>query len=241
MARHPGPQLHAAWIAAAAGLVPLLAIHVCWAISSWTDAIGPGFPYLDGSTSISRACRQEPAVHVFRALVLPSATLAALTWWICAGWLGTAGLAGRRARRWVLGLGLVAALFLVLYAAALGTRGDVYRLMRRYGIYVFFGGTAVLELIVTILLSRARPPTLEPWVRHAMWAACWLMLAAGPINIVASQVVDNDVVGNSLEWWFALAMIGYPLLLARVWAREGLRLELAHQPGMCTTLRDEGR
>ena len=229
MTRRPGPQLPAWWIAAAAGLVPLLAIHVCLAISIRTGAIEPGLPYIDGSTSISRACRHEPAVHVFRALVVPSATLAALTWWICAGWLGTSGLAGRRARRWVLGLGLVAAIFLLLYATSLGTQGDVYRLMRRYGVYVFFGATSIAELIVTILLSRSHSPTLEPWVRRAMWAVCWLMLAAGPTNIVADQIVENNDVGKLLEWWFCLGMIGYPVLLSRVWAREGLRLELARQ------------
>lgn len=226
MSPRPGAQLPAAWIAVAASLVPLLAIHLGWAISTSNGTIAAGIPYLDGSVSVSRACRQVPAVHVFRALVLPSATLGALTWWICAGWLGSSGLAGPRARRWVLGLGLAAALFLVLYATFLGTQGDVYRLLRRYGVYVFFGGTSIAELIVTILLARARPATLEPWVRRAMWSICALMLIAGPVNLVADQLIESDVVANLLEWWFSLGMVGYPLLLARVWACEGLRLEL---------------
>lgn len=221
-----GPRLPVWWIAAAAGLVPLFAVHICLAISILTGAIESGLPYLDGSTSVSRACRHEPAIHVFRALMLPSATLVALTWWSCSGWIQNTGLGGKRARNWVLGLGLAAALFFVLYAAFLGTHGDVYRLLRRYGVYVFFGGTSVAELMVTILLSRARPPSLEPWVRRGMWAVCWLMIAAGPVNIVAHRIVEHDVVGNALEWWFTLGMSGYLLLLARVWAREGLRLEL---------------
>jgi hypothetical protein len=219
-------SLPARWIAVAAGLAPLLAIHACLAISIGTGALEPCFPYLDGGASVSAACRQAPAVHVFRAIVLPSATLGMLTWWICAQWLGTSGLSGVRAQRWVLGLGLAAGVFLILYATALGTQGVVYRLLRRWGVYVFFGGTSIAELMVTILLSRARPPTLEPWVRRAMGAICALMLVAGPVNIVAAKVVGKDLAANLLEWWFALGMMGYPLLLARVWKRQGLRLEL---------------
>jgi hypothetical protein len=217
----------AAWIALAAALLPLVAIHVGWGLSVASGAIEGGFPYLDGSTSISRACRKEPAVHLFRALVLPSAALVAATWWVCAAWLAHEGLAGRRGRAWVLALGLVAAVFLVLYATFLGTDGEVYRWMRRFGVLVFFGGTAVAELVVTIALVRARPAALEPWVARAMRALCAGMLVAGPVNVVAGRLFERETVANLLEWWFTLGMVGYPLLLARVWARAGLALRLA--------------
>ena len=227
-AQHSQPTgLPAAWIALAAALVPLVAIHAGWGISVASGAIEGGFPYLDGSTSISRACRKEPALHLFRALVLPSSTLVAATWWLCAQWLARAGIVGRRGRRWVLGLGLVAALFLVLYATFLGTDGAVYRWMRRFGVFVFFGGTAAAELVVTIALVRARPAALEPWVARTMLAVCALMLAAGPVNVVAGRILERETVANVLEWWFTLAMVGYPLLLARVWTRAGLALRLA--------------
>lgn len=220
----------AAWIAAAAGALPLLAVHLGLAISIAVGTVAPCLPYLDGGTSVSRACRTEPAVHVFRALVLPSAAAIAATWWIAAAWLARERLAGARARRWMLALGVVGALFLVLYATFLGTQGDVYRLMRRYGVYVFFTGIALAELILTAVLARARPPALEPWVRRAMLAACALMLAAGPLNLLAEKVVERDRAACFFEWWFALAMIGYPLLLARVWHRAGLAVDLSGEP-----------
>lgn len=213
-------------IAAVAALAPLFAIHLCLAISIGTGALAPTWPYFDGATSISRACRQPPAVHVFRALVISSAPLGALTWWIAAQWLAARGFGSRAACRWVLGLGVVGALFLVLYASYLGTEGRVYGLLRRYGIYVCFGATSLAELVVTIALHRARPSALEPWVRRAMVAVCALLLAAGPVNMIADHIVEHDRVANVLEWWFGIAMIGFPLLLARVWSREGLRLDL---------------
>jgi len=227
MTRRPELRLPAAWIAVAAALVPLLAIHAGYGLSVASGAIEGGFPYLDGSTSISRACRKEPAVHLFRALVLPASTLVAATWWITAAWLARTQRAGPRARRWVLGLGLVAAVFLALYATFLGTDGQVYRWLRRFGVYVFFAGTAFTELIVTVVLARARPPSLEPRVRRVMWALCWGMLAAGPVNVVAGRILERERVANVLEWWFTLGMVGYPLLLARVWSLERLTLGLA--------------
>lgn len=222
-----GARLPAAWVAAFAGGVPLLAVHLGLAISIASGAVEPCLPYLDGGTSISRACRPEPAVHVFRALVLPSSAAIAATWWIAAAWLEREGLGGARSRRWMLGLGVAGALFLVLYASYLGTQGPVYRLLRRYGVYVFFAGTSIAELILTVVLTRARPPALEPWVRRAMGIACAGMAAAGPLNLLAEKLVERDRAACFFEWWFALAMVGYPLLLARLWQRAGVGIGLS--------------
>lgn len=219
-------RIPAAWIALAAGAAPLAAVHLCLAVSIAVGTVLPCFPYLDGGTSISRACRTEPAVHVFRALVLPASAAIAATWWVASGWVARERLAGERARRWMLGLGLVGALFLVLYATFLGTQGDAYRWMRRFGVYLFFAGTSIAELVLTIALARTRPPALERWVRRAMVAACALMIAAGPLNLLAERVVVKDRAACFFEWWFALAMIGYPLLLARVWSRARVYVEL---------------
>ncbi len=224
-------RLPAAWIAAAAGGVPLVAVHVSLVVSIVVGTVAPCLPYLDGGTSISRACRTEPAVHVFRALVLPASVAIAATWWIAAAWLERERLGGASARRWMLALGVLGALFLVLYATFLGTEGHSYRLMRRYGVYVFFAGTSIAELILTVVLVRARPPALEPWVRRAMVGACALMLAAGPLNLLAERVVERDRAACFFEWWFSLAMIGYPLLLARVWRRGGLAVGVGDAAG----------
>jgi hypothetical protein len=223
-------RIPAAWFALAAGAMPLAAVHLCLVVSIAVDTVLPCFPYVDGGTSISRACRTEPAVHLFRALVLPSSAAIAATWWIASGWLASERLAGVRARRWMLGLGLVGALFLVLYATFLGTQGDAYRWMRRFGVYLFFAGTSIAELILTVALARSRPPALERWVRCAMVGACTLMIAAGPLNLLAERVVVKDRAACFFEWWFALAMIGYPLLLARLWSRSGWAVVLDGGP-----------
>ena len=225
---HPAPRgrLPAYLVALAAGLGPLIAVNVGLVISIGVGAIEPTLPYVDGETSISRANRDEPAVRIFRALVLPSAVPLAATWWIASRWLARQGFASRRLARWIFGLGLAAALCMVLYASFLGASWPVYRLLRRYGIYVFFGGTGLVELLITVALARRRHVSVERWVRRTMVACCALMLAAGPVNLAADHALEHDGVANVLEWWFGLAMIGFPLLLARIWYREQLEFQL---------------
>ena len=225
----PG-KLAAWWLPAAAAASLVGAIHLGLVISASRGQVASWLPHLDGSCSVSKACRQEPAVHVFRALVLPTATVLAATWWVAAAWLRRRALAGPRLCRAVLALGLAGAVFLVLYATFLGTEGPVYRLLRRYGIYVFFGGTALAQLLVTLALARApqeRVPTLERGVLRGMQASLVFMLGAGPLNLVAAKLIGKDVLANVLEWWFGLALGLVALLLARVWRREGLALRVA--------------
>lgn len=221
----------AAWLlpAAIAALL-MLAIHAGLALSVAVGRVEGPWPHLDGNTSVSRACRHPPAVHVFRALALPTTTLLALFWWVATAWLRERRVAGPRVAAWILGLGLAGALFLALYATYLGTDGPFYRALRRYGIYVFFGGTGIAQLLLTWVLARADPerlPELEPWVRRGLVTCVRFMLAAGPVNIVTDWLVEHDAIANALEWWFAVALAAVAALVARVWRRAGLALTLA--------------
>lgn len=219
-----------AWLlpASAAALL-MLAIHGALVLSAARDQVAGPFPHFDGNCSVSKACRQVPAVHVFRALTLPSATLLVSIWWVAAQWLRARGLAGPRLRAWILGLGVAGAVFLVLYATFLGTEGHVYRMLRRYGIYVFFGGTGIAQLLLAWALTRADPallPELERWVLRALQAIVLFMLVAGPLNIVADTLVEHDRIANILEWWYGVSLAAFAALLARVWERGKLALLL---------------
>jgi hypothetical protein len=226
--------LPAWWLPASAAAFLMLAIHGGLAVSVAAGEVDGPFPHLDGNCSVSKACRRVPAVYVFRAFALPSATLLVFFWWVVAQWLRARGLAGPRLCHWIFGLGLAGAVFLVLYANFLGTEGYVYRILRRYGIYVFFGGTGVAELLLTWALTRAaiaHVPELERWVQRALQATVLFMLVAGPLNLVADKLVSHDKIANALEWWFGIALAVFAALLARTWRRAGLvlRLELGRE------------
>ena len=130
-----------------AGMLPILAAHLAYLLNIWAGADLASqyvcMPYLDGCVSISRAARSGPGLHLFRALMLPSAVLLLLSWEFVREWLrGLGACSGRRG--WLIGgLGAVGAVFLVFYATWLGTEGDWYRWLRRYGVIFYFAGTAL--------------------------------------------------------------------------------------------------
>ena len=128
------------------GLLPAVAALAALCLSFALDIIPPCNPFLDGCVSISRAARHDLPNHVFRALVLPAAVLQALTWMLCAAWLrgGESRAVSMRLLPW---LGVLAGVFLVLYGTFLGTEGQAYRWMRRYGVILYFGFTYLCMVI----------------------------------------------------------------------------------------------
>jgi hypothetical protein len=53
-------------------------------------------------------------------------------------------------------LGVVGAFFLILYADFLGTSGDFYRFMRRYGVIFYFTFTPLAQMIMVNQLFKLR-------------------------------------------------------------------------------------
>lgn len=134
-------------LALLAGLVPAVAALLALAVSVQQQWVPLCNPFVDGCTSISRAARQGLANHLFRALMLPAATLQGLVWLLAAHWLQGA-LGPRRGLRWMAALGVLAAAALVLYATFLGTEGAAYRLLRQYGTVLYFGNTCLCMLLL---------------------------------------------------------------------------------------------
>src|SRR5262245_58426311 len=115
------------------GLLPAVAALAALWLSFRLDLIAPCMPLIDGCVSISRAARHDLPNHVFRAMVLPAAVLQALTWLLCSAWLKGREEKPGYSLRVLPWLGALAAVFLVLYGTFLGTDGQSYRWMRRYG------------------------------------------------------------------------------------------------------------
>jgi hypothetical protein len=215
-------------LALAGWLLPTLLVIGCFVLSARLGLVESCFPFIDGCTSISAACRKEPVIHLFRAVMLPTTTVLGACWLVTGSWLGSLGDRGR-ARAWIVFLGVTGAVFLVLYAVFLGTDGAAYKLMRRYGVTIYFGFTALAQLVLSARLWQLPEPvrsTLGPGLPHAMVALAGSMLALGLGNVVFSNFLDIDRAENVIEWFFALVMHGYFGLMALAWSRAGLRLEV---------------
>ena len=219
--------MRASWIALLCWLAPTLAVALAYAISAGTGQVPTCVPFFEGCTSISGAARRDPSIHLFRAMMLPTATLMAAYWCLVHAWLGRLGDRGR-ARGWITGLGAVGALFMVLYVVFLGTDGEAYELMRRYGVTVYFAFTALAQLLLSARLQRL--PAHAPGhpgrgLLRAKVGFGAAMLLLGLVNVPAKNFFPELPIDNMAAWNFALLMHGYFGLTALAWHRAGYRVD----------------
>ncbi len=218
--------MRAAHIALASWLLPTVAVLVTYLVSSSLGQVPTCFPFFEGCTSISGAARRDPSIHIFRSMMLPTATIIAAYWLLVRAWLGQLGDAGR-ARDWITMLGLVGMLFMILYVVFLGTDGRAYELMRRYGVTVYFAFTALAQLTLAARLNRLPPQALAQVGRgivRAKTAFGAAMLLLGLANIPAANFFPELPLDNVIAWNFALLMHGYFGLTALAWHRMRYRV-----------------
>ncbi len=208
---------------ACAALLPVVATLCAYALSIQAGFVPACLPLVEGCTSISRAARHGLGNHVFRALVLPAATLQALMWCLVALQLGSA--LGRKRMLVLCVLGVLAGGFLVLYATFLGTDGAIYRLLRQYGVIVYFAGTYLAQLLVTACYLESEHTRR---LGRVMTILCVAMLLLGIASTIASAMdlgpEFKDRVENALEWQLAVLVTMWLLLLS--WSARGWRIQL---------------
>ncbi len=209
----------------AVALVPVFAAHLAYALSIEAGHVPACVPYVEGCTSISRAARHGLGNHLFRLLMLPSALLLTLHWLATIVWLRQSTGEARTGRSlWL--LAPFAGLALAVYVTFLGTDGEAYRFLRRYGAQLYFASVYLAQLVVV----RHWHCRLGRWDRvGAVWLAIsLLMLALGlSYTAVANGFEDpelKDRMENLLEWHIGALMTTWYLLLAWVWRREGFAL-----------------
>ncbi|MGI9298312.1 MAG: hypothetical protein ACR2QC_10495 [Gammaproteobacteria bacterium] len=171
-------------------LIPALAlggVFGCLWLSVRAGSLPPVFPPLDGSVSVSRACREPPAIYLFRATVIPAAIFGALWWRAASPFAGSA-------KRAVLILGIAGVAGFFMYALALGVPG--MRPVRRVAIYVF------LFLTIAAQIVFARAPAKQNFAaRRFFFATCALpLICLSLLPLGAAILGDWDRAENFAEW-----------------------------------------
>jgi len=200
-----------------AGLLPLAGINLAYWIGVDAGILPSCIPYLEGCTSISATGRYPPGDRLFRAVMLPQAVLLAATWYFAAHWLRSLAPQSK-APRAVVVFGMVGAVALILYVTYLGTKEPFYELMRRFGIYIYFLGTGIAQIVLTLALERSR------WRQAMLWVVVtpWLL---GLANFVQKALrTDPDMMENTIEWVVSLLMQVWFLLLYVGWRKTGFRV-----------------
>jgi len=237
---HPQEQPHLAslplWpLALLAALLPAAASLLALWLAVREGLVPACNPFIDGCVSISRAARHGLPNHVFRALILPAATLQGLVWLLVARWL-RGGLGATPGLRALAPLGLAAAVALVLYGTFLGTEGQVYRWLRQYGTVVYFGFTCLCLLLAgdgLLRLAASGRLALPRLLQQALVGLAALLVTLGLVNAIVAALFDDAVkarIENVTEWWGALVFVLGFLALAAMWWRLGLRVTLAPPP-----------
>lgn len=164
-------------------LLFLIAAHAAYLLSIQGGHVPACVPYAEGCVSISRAAQHGLGNALFRLLVIPCAVLHALAWLLALRWLrGGVPMAV---------LGVVSASALAVYAAFLGTDGEAYRFLRRYGVVVYFGFGYLAQL--ALMRRAARDAALPLKVLRLMVGLCALMLVLGLANVLTGAfVADPD-------------------------------------------------
>lgn len=216
-------------IAVLAAVPALIGVHVTYLLSASLQYVDWCIPYLDGCSSISEAGRREPANFVFRATVIPAAVFMMVYWKLVQAWLQSMHDDKPGYAPVIFYLGLIAAVFLIVYAVFLGSEGKIYQLMRRYGITFFFAFTYLAQLLLTARIYRfmQRPGNRIPGTLYRIkLGLCLMQMVLGLISIpvnAADEVLKHPL-RNILEWNFALLMNGYFLFTVWTWRATGFQL-----------------
>jgi hypothetical protein len=205
-------------------LLPVIAVHLSYAIAVNAGEAAVCVPYWDGCTSISRAARFGLANIMFKALMLPHAAVLAGFWGLCWLWLRQLRPDAPLRCNATLLLGGISALFLVLYASFLGVDGATYQWLRRYGITVFFAFSVLAQMLVVALLQPI--DTLGLGLRRIMLLFAAALLALGLCSIPLQALGDAaDAAVNALEWCYALLMTAFYALIGIGWKHTGFNLQ----------------
>jgi hypothetical protein len=217
-------------LALVAGLLPAFAALLAFALAVQHGLAPACNPFVEGCVSISRAARHGLPNHVFRALVLPAAVLQALVWLLQARALAQAEpLAARSSATLLAVIGSAAGIALVLYGSFLGTEGDVYRWLRRYGIVIYFGGTCLAMLLLGRVLQRLHDsgalhlPRGPERVLLVLFGAIVLLGLGNTLAGLWADAALQDRIENATEWWGSLGLTLAFVTLAHLWRRWDLR------------------
>lgn len=219
-------------IALTVTILPLLAVHISYFMSASADLVPSCIPYFDGCTSISRAARRGDAIFVFRPVMIACAVLLLWYWRLVQVWLTRIETIAGKTHRIMFSLGCVGALFLILYANFLGTEGEIYRFMRRYGIVLFFSFTPLAQLLLVKQLLRIREQNpnlpISKTVINYQFVLCGVMLACGLCSVALDILgIKTDARANIIEWNFALCIFIYFFGSYLLWGSTKFRIGFA--------------
>ena len=205
----------------------MLVTNAVYLLSAYEGHVSWCMPYIEGCTTISQAARSGNSIFIYRATMIAYGVLLIWFWIYAHQWLNLLYDRTYKIARIMLWLGIIGALFLIIYIDFLGTTGEVNRFMRRYGILVFFTFTPLAQLLLLLqqfeisslaTVAKIKTVSLNSRALKFQLFILLLMLLAGIISIILdiAQLKTYET-ENIVEWNFSLLMNLYFLSMVFIW------------------------
>lgn len=203
-------------------ILPLIISNVVYLLSAYEGFIPWCIPYIDGCTTISKAARSSDSIFIFRATMIAYGVLLIWFWIYVRQWLDQLYGHTTNIARIILWLGVVGALFFIVYIDFLGTTGEVNRFMRRYGILIYFTCTPIAQILLLRqhyhILPSLQKGTIKPRALQYQLVIIILILAigivSGALDVTNTKTNESE---NIVEWNIALLMQLYFLGMVFLW------------------------
>ncbi len=202
------------------GVLPIVAINITYLVSASEGYVPWCVPDWDSCTSISATGRSGTAFYIFKITMIPAAILLMWYWKLTARKLERFGNTGNT----ILIIGVIGAIFLIVYTIALGAVGDMFRLQRRVGIIIFFTFTYLAQLL---FICRVEKFAFVDPTRPIQLTICSTVLAIGLLTFVLDVTLENyDEYEDAFEWIIALLLQCY--FIVSHWSWKYLQVDNLH-------------
>lgn len=203
-------------------ILPLCTTNAVYLLSAYEGFIPWCMPYIDGCTTISQAARSGNSIFIYRATMIAYAVLLIWFWIYASHWLTLLYGKTTKTASIILWLGIIGAIFLMVYIDFLGTTGEVNRFMRRYGIMIFFTFTPLAQLLMLKqhyeVSSSTQKRNIKPGPLHFQLVVLLLMLmialASTILDASGNKTYENQ---NIVEWNFSLLLNMYFIAMYFIW------------------------
>ena len=189
--------------------LPVVSVHLTWAVASLFGNVQGCFVYWGYCHSISATGRQYPEFFIFKGLMIPAAMLMMAYWILLYRWLLNLKVQDVKAQR-IKSLGLIACVALIIYCVTLGADGEPWALPRRIGVILYFSFTSFAHLLLLNSVSSHQifQSLLKRYYQRLL-NLCILLLILGVFSALLGFLWDDyNNWDNAFEWWFALLMVG---------------------------------
>ena len=195
------------------GVLPIVAINITYLVSASEGYVPWCIPYWDSCTSISATGRSGTAFYIFKATMIPAALLLIWYWVLAVRKLNRFGNTGHT----ILVIGIIGAIFLIVYTIALGATGDMSRFQRRIGIIIFFTFTYLAQLLFTYRVGKL---ALADPTRPIQLILCSTVLAIGLLTLILDFTLENyDDYEDAFEWVISLLLQCYFIVSHWSWKK----------------------